>query len=296
MKRDITEVIDESFAESKGVKSYAEALQKPLNALFGAGPLQALKKFMNGTWLGHPLHPLLTDVPIGAWTVAVLLDLLALLVRVPGLGTAAAIALGLGVLAALAAIATGLLDWMDVNPKELSIGVMHGTINILATLLMIVSLLIRFGSNWDTSAAAFVVALAGYGLVMGGGFIGGSLVFRHGAMVNRNAFREEPDDFVEAIALNRLPEGQPTRAEPEGQPVFLYRQGDAISALSDVCSHYGCPLSNGEVKGGIVICPCHDSRFALADGSVKSGPATSPVPVYETRVRDGKVQVRLKKK
>src|ERR1700694_1634454 len=126
MARDLTERMEHDFVESKLVGRYARALKAPLDALFAQGPGRPLKLLLNGTWLEHPLHPLLTDVVVGAWTVALLLDLMALIVRVPGLGLASAIAVGLGVLAALASIVTGLMDWVDLAPDELAVGVLHG--------------------------------------------------------------------------------------------------------------------------------------------------------------------------
>ncbi len=293
MKRDITERVDESFVASNAVKTYANALKKPMDALFLQGALHPLKSFLNGKWIEHPLHPVLTDVPIGAWTVVILLDLLALFVRVPQLGLASGIALGLGVLAALGAIVTGLMDWMDVDPPELAIGVMHGTINIVATVLMLVSFFMRVGANWDTDIGAFVVALLGYLLVTAGAFIGGSLVYRRGVMINRNAYRSGPDRFVDALALDALPDGKPTRVVVDGQPVLLLRRGERIAALCAVCSHYGGPLDEGRVIDDRVECPWHFSQFSLSDGSVKSGPATAPLPVYETRVTGGQVQIKL---
>ena len=295
MNRDLTERVDNTFVESKTVNAYAKFLKGPMDALFLQGPGHAFKTLLNGKWLEHPLHPVLTAVPVGGWTIVILLDLLSLFGRVPQLGLASAIALGFGLLAAIATIVTGLFDWMDVDPPELAIGVMHGTINIIATVLMAVSFFMRSGANWDISMGAFLVALLGYLLLTFGAFIGGSLVYRRGVMINRNAHRSEPEGFVNAIALKDLPEGKPTRAEADGQPVMLYRQGDKISALCAVCSHLGGPLDEGKVRDGKIECPWHFSQFALADGSVKSGPATAPVPVYETRVSSGQVQVKVRK-
>ncbi len=295
MKRDLTERIDKTFVESKTVNAYANALKKPMDALFLKGALHPLKSFLNGKWTEHPLHPILTDVPIGAWTVVIVLDLLSLIGHVPLLGLASGIALGFGVLAALAAIVTGLFDWMDVDPPELAIGVMHGTINIAATIFMAISFFMRASDNWEIEAETFVIALIGYLLVTVGGFIGGSLVYRRGVMINRNAHRTGPDKFVNAIALKDLPDGKLTRVEADGQPIMLYRKGDNVSALCAVCSHYGGPLDEGKVMDGKIECPWHFSQFSLADGSVKSGPATAPLPVYETRVTNGQVQLRMKK-
>jgi len=77
-----------------------------------------------------------------------------------------------------------------------------------------------------------------------------------------------------------------------GQDIMLYRANGAIYALANRCSHRGGPLHEGEIDGQEVICPWHSSRFHLQDGSVTSGPATAPQPCYETRIHDGKIEVR----
>ena len=152
MKRDLAGRVETAMIKSSAAKRVAAPLDALLNRCFQTTALRPLKLFLNGTWLGHPLHPLLTDVPIGAWTVAILLDLIALIFDLPALGLAAAIATGLGVLAALAAAAAGLMDWMDVDPPEKSVGVTHGILNTSATVLFAISLVIRWqshcGSGW----------------------------------------------------------------------------------------------------------------------------------------------------
>ncbi len=147
MKRDLTERIDNLIIGSGGIQGLAKCVDKLLNGLFTRTPLRLLELFANGTWLEHPLHPLLTDVPIGAWTVAILLDLIALIFGVPNLGLANGIIIGFGVLVALATIATGFMDWMDVDPPELAVGMTHAILNIIATLLFAISFFWRWGDN-----------------------------------------------------------------------------------------------------------------------------------------------------
>jgi nitrite reductase/ring-hydroxylating ferredoxin subunit/uncharacterized membrane protein len=295
MKRDLTERLDQNLIHSGAVKAYADLLKKPMDALFAQGLLRPLKTFLNGAWLEHPLHPVLTAVVIGAWTVAVLLDLLALIGHVPNLGPASGIAIGFGVLAALATIVTGLMDWMDLDPPELAVGVIHGTVNIIATVVFAISFFVRASDNWQIAGGVTALSLIGYVIVMFGGFMGGSLVFRRGVMVNRNAYRSEPEEFANAMALKELPENKPTCVDVNGQPVLFMRRGERITAIGAVCSHLGGPLQDGKVKNGNIVCPWHASQFSLDDGSVRSGLATSPAPVYETRVSNGRVQVKLQK-
>lgn len=294
MNRDLDERVTNALVESKSVRGLAKFFQKIMNALFVDTPLHPLKIFLNGTWLEHPLHPLLTDVPVGAWTAAILLDLIALLFHVNGLGVASAIVNGLGILAALAAIATGLTDWMDVDPPELAVGIMHAAINSTATLLFILSFALAWGNSWEIGWQVFIPALIGYLTIAIGASIGGSLVYRRGVMINRNAYRAGPKNFVPVLPLQDLAENTPKRVDVKGRPVILVRRGEKIFAIGAVCSHYGGPLDEGTLKGDTVECPWHFSKFSLIDGRVVAGPATAPMPAYETQVKDGQIQVKAK--
>lgn len=292
MNRDWTERLANVLIGSNAIRGLASFCQKIMNALFLATPLRPLKIFLNGAWLEHPLHPLLTDVPVGAWTAAILLDLIAILFHVGGLGVASAIVTGLGILAALAAIASGFMDWMDVDPPELAIGITHATINIIATVLFIISFALAWANHWDIRWRVFIPALLGYLVVAAGAYIGGSLVFRRGVMINRNAYRAGPKDFVPVLPMQDLAENAPKRVDAKGRPVLLVRRGSAVFAIGAVCSHYGAPLEEGALKDGTVVCPWHMSRFSLVDGRVQAGPATAPVPAYEVRIKDGNIEVR----
>jgi len=295
MKGDLAGRVETSIMKSNAAQRVAAPLDALLNRCFQTTALRPFKLFLNRTWLGHPLHPLLTDVPIGAWTVAILLDLIAMIFAVPGLGPAAAIAIGLGILAALAAAAAGLMDWMDVDPPEKAVGVAHGILNVSATVLFAISLLMRWESHWQPTVGSFLVALTGYLVISGGAYLGGGMVFRMGVMINRNAYRKGPDDFLPVLAIAELQEGQLKRVEVSGQPILLIRSGERIHAIGAVCSHYGAPLEEGKVQGTTIQCPWHFSRFALDDGSVCEGPACAGVPVYEVRIIKGQVEIKLRR-
>jgi len=163
---------------------------------------------------------------------------------------------------------------MDVDPHEKAIGAFHASVNVSATILFLISFLMRWGSGWQLGWATFVVALAGYLLVMIGGYLGGAMVFYKGVMINRNAYRTGPDDFKPAVATCELAEGQLKRILVEEQPVVLFRLDGTIYALGAVCSHYGAPLNEGTIVDRTIECPWHASRFALEDGRVsKARPA-----------------------
>ena len=294
MERDLTERISARIIKSNSIGKISASLDKLLHRCLGAPAMRRFKVFLNGTWIGHPLHPMLTDIPIGAWTLTILLDLIGLLFGLPQLGLASSIAACIGVAGALATAAAGLADWMDVDPPEKAIGVFHASVNVSATIFFLISFLMRWGRHWQPGWAAFVVALAGYLLVMIGGYLGGAMVFYKGVMINRNAYRTGPDDFKPAVAARELVEGRLKRVLVEEQPVLLIKWGGTVYALGAVCSHYGAPLNDGKIVERTIECPWHASRFALEDGRVVQGPACAGVPVYDCKIVNDQVQIKLR--
>ena len=103
-------------------------------------------------------------------------------------------------------------------------------------------------------------------------------------------------EWTPVMALAEVPEGKPIHATADGSDVMLYRTGDRILAVSNRCTHQGAPLNRGVVResGSLltVTCPLHGSTFQLTDGRVMRGPATERLPVFESRVNDGTLEVR----
>lgn len=260
---------------------FLNSLADTLSGIVNAAVAPA-KSLLSGTWLGHPLHPLLTDVPIGCWSGAVALDLLG--------GEAAGAAVdplvGLGVLAALPTAVTGLNDWADSYGGERRIGLIHAAANGAALGLFAASMM----SPRRTARGLRLLGLAALGA---GGYLGGHLSYAKGMGVDHQAFIEKSGDWVNALAAAALDEGVPTLAHAGSVPVLLFRRGTQIYSISDVCPHAGGPLHEGDVDGNLcVTCPWHGSRFQLSDGRAVHGPATAPATAYETRIHRGRVQVR----
>jgi len=123
-------------------------------------------------------------------------------------------------------------------------------------------------------------------------YLGGDLVMDQRIGVNHAPAEGLPNDFEPVMDAADLNEGQKKRVQVGNVPILLTRQGGDLYALADTCSHLGGPLSEGTVEDGCVTCPWHGSRFKLTDGRVVDGPATFPAPTLETRVRDGRIEVR----
>lgn len=253
---------------------------------------QEIKNFLHGTWLGHPLHPVITDVPIGAWTTAAVLDGLELLGEekyAPGADAAIAV----GLVGALGAAVTGLTDWTGTTKERRKVGLMHGLLNVGATALYATSFFLRRRENSRNTAIG--LAMLGYGVAGAAAYLGGHLVFSEQTGVDHTATAAEyPKDFVAVLPENDLAENTMRRVEAGEVPVLLARKNGEIYAIAHTCSHLGGPLSEGELFDDCSVrCPWHGSIFSLEDGSVLKGPATEPQPKFEVRVNNGQIEVRL---
>lgn len=265
-----------------------------LNAFEAGGEAgQEIKNFLHGTWLGHPLHPVITDVPIGAWTTAAVLDGLELMGEKKfAPGADAAIAVGLA--GAVGAAVTGITDWTGTTKERRKIGLMHGLLNSGAAVLYATSLVLRRREN--SRKTAIGLSMLGYGIAGAAAYLGGHLVYGEQVGVDHTATAQEPPrDFVAVLPENELSENTLKCARADGVAVMLARLNGNIYALANTCSHLGGPLCEGEIIGDSVRCPWHGSRFSLEDGSVIDGPSTYRQPSFETRVQNGQIEVRMPK-
>lgn len=252
-----------------------------------SGPVgQRAKNFAHGTWLGHPLHPVLTDIPIGAWTAAMALDLAAN--GDAGLRRAARMTIGVGLLGAAGAAIAGLTDWSETDGRSRRAGLVHGLLNVTAATLFAVSYAVRGGEDARRGRLA---SWAGYAIAMGSAYLGGHLVYAQRIGVTHAAV-DEPESFTEVARGSAVADGAMARARAEDVDVLLARQGGRLCALAHPCSHMGGPLSQGTLGEGSVVCPWHGSEFSLEDGRVLNGPATQPQPRFDVRERDGAIEVK----
>ena len=273
-----------------------EKLQKQLDkALYAGGSpaAQRLRNFLNGTWLGEPLHVVLTDVPIGAWTVAMVFDALSLSRSGREFARAADASIAIGLAGAACAAATGATDWSDVDPPARRTGFIHGLLNLSATALFATSFIQRKRSRrGEWRAAGRLSATLGYAVMAYAAHLGGKLVYENRVGVDRTAGQALPQDFVAVLPETELVENKPTRAMHNGVPILLVRRGERLFAMAETCSHFSGPLSEGKLDGDSIVCPYHNSRFALEDGRVLDGPAVHPQPCLEARTRNGQIEVR----
>jgi nitrite reductase/ring-hydroxylating ferredoxin subunit/uncharacterized membrane protein len=270
--RFLTRIVD---AQGGWARPFGDFNHRWLKALFG--PIRPIKDFLNGTWLGHPVHSATTDLPIGALTVAIVLEFL-------GQHTAADIALVVAAVSIAASIATGLADYTDVDGTARMRATVHATVMLVSQALFIISLLIRSGNPPDRTLPTLLV-LIGFATISIGAAIGGDLVFLIGTQVNRHAWRGAGAKWVplDLGEMPDIPEGGPTKAKAGANTLVLVRTGDTILALHETCAHAGGPLAEGTLVDGSIQCPWHGSRFRLSNGHVARGPAMYDQPAYEVR-------------
>ncbi|HEV7551488.1 MAG TPA: DUF2231 domain-containing protein [Candidatus Angelobacter sp.] len=269
-----------------------EKLQKALDkALYAGGnpTAQRIRNFLNGTWLGEPLHAVLTDVPIGAWTVAMVFDALDLILSRREFELAADTSIAIGLAGAAGAAVTGMTDWSDVDPPARRIGLLHGLLNLGATALFTTSFILR---KKQSRAEGRMAAALGYAVMSYSAHLGGKMVYEHRVGVDRTDGEIFPEEFVAVLPESDLMENKATRATHNGVPILLVRRGNRLFAMAETCSHFSGPLSQGQVIDDSIVCPYHASRFALEDGRVLDGPAVHPQPCLEVRARSGQIEVR----
>jgi nitrite reductase/ring-hydroxylating ferredoxin subunit len=257
----------------------ADALQAAAKAI-----PKPIRDVLDGVWFGNPLHPALTDVPVGAWTAAFLLDL-------ADADDAADAALAIGALAAVPTALTGLNDWSHLRGETKRLGFVHALLNGGALVLNVASLALRRSGARGAGRALSTLA---FGAASFSAHLGGHLSYEYGVRVNRTAWDEPHDRFAAVLDESELEGGKLCKVDLDGVDVLVTRseQSGEVCAIANVCTHLGGPLSEGERDGDSVVCPWHGSRFDLCTGAVEGGPAVYAEPRFEARIRGGKVEIR----
>ncbi|HZR44778.1 MAG TPA: Rieske 2Fe-2S domain-containing protein [Ktedonobacteraceae bacterium] len=252
-------------------------------------PTYRVKDWLNGTWLGHSLHPVLTDVPIGAWTASALLDFVWLANQDEGIARSADILMWTGLGSAVGVAATGLTSWVDTDGAEQRTGMLHGLLNGGIAVMNLGSALLR---RTGQRRSAITLSTLAYALTLYSAYLGGELGYSTAVGVNHVAWEGGSDDFVAVMDEDDLQEGKLTRVDAAGIPAVLLKDHNTIYAIAATCSHLGGPLDEGRYEDGVVYCPWHNSGFCMNDGSVANSPAVYAQPTFAVRVRAGKIELR----
>jgi nitrite reductase/ring-hydroxylating ferredoxin subunit len=253
-----------------------------------------VKDALHGTWLGHPLHPVLVQVPVGSWVSAGLLD------AVPKLRPAATVLIGTGVAAAVPAALSGAADWSEQGSGVRRLGALHALANTAALGLYVGSLTAR---RRGRGTLGRVLSYAGLGIASGSAAIGGHMSYAQssGASHAATAARALTTDWIDLGPLDDLPEGRPALRTGAGTgvevPLVAVRRGSRVDAFIGACSHLSGPLYDGSVEDvrghECLVCPWHGSAFDLDNGEPRRGPAANPQEKLEVRMEAGRVMARL---
>jgi nitrite reductase/ring-hydroxylating ferredoxin subunit/uncharacterized membrane protein len=291
MNPPLRHIIGEVVESQTWLDKLAAPFQNWILKLFGqpGQPSRKIKDLLNGTWLGHSLHPVLTDVPLGAWTSMMVLDLAGLSKEDERTSRSADLLLLLGILGATGAAVTGVTDWSDLEGTDRRVGFLHGLLNGSVLLINIASLVLRLTGK---RRAGMALSTTGYLASLCSAYLGGELAFAKGISVNHVAWEGGSDDFVAVMNVKNLAEGKLTRVDVAGIPAVLLKQGNTIYAIGATCTHLAGPLEEGTCNDGVVTCPWHGSSFRMSDGGVVNGPAVYAAPTFAVRVRNGKIELR----
>jgi nitrite reductase/ring-hydroxylating ferredoxin subunit len=276
------------------VATFDKAIDPVRRAVRAALRPQGLKDLLHGTWLGHPLHPVLVQVPVGSWVSAGLLD------AVPRLRPAATVLIGTGVAAAVPAALSGAADWSEQEVGVRRLGAIHALANSTALGLYVGSLVAR---GKGRGGLGLVLSYSALGLASGSAAIGGHMSYAQssGASHAATAARALTSDWIDLGPLDDLPEGRPALRTGKGGgvavPLAAVRRGARVDVFIGNCSHLSGPLYEGaveEVRGSdCLVCPWHGSAFDLESGGPRRGPAANPQEKLEVRMEAGRVMARL---
>ncbi len=249
-----------------------------------------IEDFFHGTWLGHPLHSAVTDVPLGAWTSAVVMDAMEQVTGREEFGVAADTAVAIGLAGAAVAAVAGLTDWHKTDGQAKRTGLVHGLLNIGGAVLYSASLAARRNGN---RSAGQGLSTLGFLVAMGSAWLGGQLTYGYQIGVDHSKGLPFPKDFQRVMADADLPEGEMRKVDVNGAAILLVRREGRLYAMSNVCPHLGGPMNEGKLDGCNVVCPWHGSTFSIEDGGIVHGPSVHALPQMEVRVTDGQIEVRL---
>lgn len=289
----LADYVDDLIEQFPALDEGGSALKQKLHGavLDGGESARRAVDVLHGTWLGHPLHPLLTDVTIGAWSLGAIFDAVAAATGSRDAQRTADRLTAIGTTAALPTAMTGLADYSTISQSAVPVGLLHGLLNHTAFGLYVLSLRERKGGH---RGRGITFSALGFGVLTAAAWIGGHLVYRYRIGVNHAESISAPQQWTPILAESEIAEGEPERVEVAGKPVLLYRESHSVYAISAVCSHAGGPLEEGQFQDLCVRCPWHDSVFDLRDGRIVHGPATFPQPSYLARIHDGQVEVRVR--
>jgi nitrite reductase/ring-hydroxylating ferredoxin subunit/uncharacterized membrane protein len=301
--RALVSAVDRPDWIEKGAQALQDGVHQAYDALGSAR--QPVMDVFHGTWIGHPLHPILTDVTIGMWMATAVLDVLGSVTGDRGLDTCARATITAGLASSAITATAGITDWMHLQDHPRRVGFVHALLNASSLALYGASLMMR---RRGKRAAGRNAAMAGLMVASTAAYLGSELVYGLRVGSDHTSGYALPEDWVAVLPEGDLIEGEPRRITANGVPVVLVRRGRETYALVATCAHLGGPLDKGHLDDGsmgtgragsssqaaglAIVCPWHRSRYALGDGRLERGPSVYWQPALDVRVREGQIEVR----
>jgi nitrite reductase/ring-hydroxylating ferredoxin subunit/uncharacterized membrane protein len=277
--------IPEKLERAEALDRVAGAARDAVQAVLGTG---AVKDALHGVRLGHPLHPALAQFTLGSFLSASLLD------AVGGRPRESSALIVAGLVGTAPTVAAGWADYADSHEEQQRVGVVHAALNGAAVACYAGALVVRSRGGRGRILTAVGGALAGVGA-----HLGGYMAFRQALGPNQSEAipHTGPGDWQPLGPVADLPDREPVRRLAGDTPVVVVSRDREVSVLADRCPHASAPMHDGELGerdgGAVLTCPWHGSVFRVADGSVVHGPATAPLPRFESRTVDGVLQARV---
>ena len=254
--------------------------------------------------LGHPAHPMLIPFPFAFLTGAFLFDAVGVLRNVPFWWTTGAYLSLVGVATGVLAAVPGFIDYVYTVPPDSSAKA-RATKHMLANLSAVATFALAWWIRGESTARPGlpVLGLEGIGLVVlaAGAYIGGTLVTRNLIGVDHRyaqagKWRDESvtgrsKEAITVAKRDELKVDQMKLLRVGNKRIVLARTEGGYVAFDDRCTHKGGSLAGGVMMCGTVQCLWHGSQFDVSTGTVKAGPATKPIHVYEVKEEQGDVRL-----
>ncbi|GAB3853235.1 Rieske 2Fe-2S domain-containing protein [Micromonospora andamanensis] len=273
--------------QAAGLDRFGDRLQQTVQGVLRP---QRVRDLLHGVWLGHPLHPAMVQLPVGAWISTAVLDLM------PGQRRAATTLTAVGTLSALPAAVAGLNDWAGLSRDQRRVGLVHAASNTVGLALYGASLAARLSGRHGLGRT---LGWLGLGAAGAGAYLGGHLAYKQGAQVNVSVsdLHLISEGWHPVAEMTSLPQRELVTRKVDDVSVILYRHGDDVTVMLERCPHQSGPLGEGEVREidghACVVCPWHGSTFRLNGGEVVHGPSPNDQQVLPTRIVNGRLETRL---
>jgi nitrite reductase/ring-hydroxylating ferredoxin subunit/uncharacterized membrane protein len=256
--------------------------------------------------LGHPAHPMLIPFPFAFLTGAFLFDALGWLRDVPSWWTTGGYLRAAGIATAVVAALPGLIDYLYTVPPDSSAktrATKHMLANLSAVAMFAIAWWIRGESTTRPGLAVLGLEAIGLAVLTAGAYMGGTLVTRNLIGVDHRyaqagKWKDEsvtarPTEAITVASRDELKVDQMKLLRVGDKRIVLARTEDGCVAFDDRCTHKGGSLAGGVIMCGTVQCLWHGSQFDVSTGTVKAGPATKPIHVYQVRDEQGEVKLVL---